>query len=74
MPSRLHSKRVAVASPTKVKVAVRSVVGLVGLPVMVASGCTALTVQVYSAGVRSGRPRLLMARTRKVWLPLLRSV
>src|SRR5262245_12024315 len=38
LPSRLHSKRTAVASPVKLKLALRLVLGLVGPLVIVASG------------------------------------
>src|SRR5262249_17140814 len=74
LPSRLHSKRTAVASPLKLKLALRLVLGSLGPLLIVASGWLALTVQLALAGVRSTKPRLSIARTRKVWLPLLRSL
>src|SRR5262245_59913964 len=53
LPSRLHSKRTAVAPPVKLKLALRLVLGSLGPPVIVASGWLAFTVQVKLAGVRS---------------------
>ena len=45
-----------------------------GLAVNVVANVVTLTVQLWLAGVRSGKPPALSVATLKVWLPLLRSL